>query len=116
MAEALGEPDTDPHGHPIPSPEGDVRELPRLSLAELSPGRRVRLSWVRDDDPEVLRHLKELGLTPGSHVEVLDRAPFDGPLTVRVDGQERVVGRRVAEGIFVSESGVRTRRKAAREE
>ncbi|MFQ5946092.1 MAG: metal-dependent transcriptional regulator [Anaerolineae bacterium] len=116
MAEALGEPETDPHGHPIPSPEGDVAELPRLSLAELSPGRRGRLAWVRDDDPEVLRYMKELGLLPGSRVEVLDRAPFDGPIRVRVEGQEQVVGRRVAEKIFVTESEVQTPKKTAKEE
>lgn len=116
LAEALGEPETDPHGHPIPSLEGDVAELPRLSLAELPPGRRGRLAWVRDDDPEVLRHMKELGLLPGSRVEVLDRAPFDGPITLRVDGQEQVVGRRVAEKIFVTESEVQTPRRTAKEE
>ena len=116
LAEALGEPETDPHGHPIPSLEGDVAELPRLSLAELPPGRRGRLAWVRDDDSEVLRHIKELGLLPGSRVEVLDRAPFDGPITLRVDGQKQVVGRRVAEKIFVTESEVQTPRRTAKEE
>lgn len=116
MAAALGEPATDPHGHPIPSREGDVAELARLSLAQLAPGSQGRLAWVRDDDPEVLRYMEELGLLPGSRVEVLTRAPFEGPITVRVEGKRQVVGRKVAEKVFVTEIGEPVSKATAKEE
>jgi Fe2+ transport system protein FeoA len=34
-------------------------------------------------------------------VEVLEKQPFDGPLVVRVDGEARVVGEKVARQIYV---------------
>ncbi len=74
------------------------------------------MAWVQDDDPEVLRHMEELGLMPGNRIKVLDQAPLDGPLTVCVDGHERVVGRRVAQKIFVVESPPRTPNRTTEEE
>jgi DtxR family transcriptional regulator, Mn-dependent transcriptional regulator len=47
---------------------------------------------VSDSDPEMLRYLSERGITPGDSFEVVDKQPFDGPLTVRFDGQEHALG------------------------
>jgi Fe2+ transport system protein FeoA len=48
--------------------------------------------------------LGEIGLIPGTAVEVLARAPLDGPLTVRIDDYERVLGRDLARVILVAPS------------
>lgn len=87
MARVLGDPEADPHGHPIPSSAGQIRvpELP--TLAELAPGDRATLRRVSDDDPEDLRELARLNLVPGVAIEVLERtAP--GPLRVRIGASE----------------------------
>ena len=42
------------------------------------PGERAAVSRVPDADPELLRYLSELGLTPGADVEVVSHAPFAG--------------------------------------
>jgi DtxR family Mn-dependent transcriptional regulator len=104
MATALGEPAFDPHGAPIPTREGAVDETRRAALGDLAVGARVRVSRVGDEDASLLRYLAELGITPGARVTVVARAPFDGPLTLLVDGAERVVGRGVAEGVYVEEA------------
>ncbi len=81
----LGEPVADPHGDPIPTRSGALPEQPELvALADLEPGRAARICRVRDQNPELLRHLEMLGLLPDARVTVLDRAPFGGPLRLRV--------------------------------
>jgi DtxR family Mn-dependent transcriptional regulator len=84
------------------SPPGSVDE-PRLSsIDELPAGARGRVSRVSDYDGDRLRYLAELGVTPGALVEVVERAPFDGPITLRLeDGSRRSVGRALARQVLV---------------
>src|SRR5690606_19777304 len=84
MAQVLGEPSEDPHGHPIPARGAEFLEEPLPTLAELDAGRRAVLRRVSDEDPALLRYLAELTLRPGVTIELIDRAPFDGPLRVRI--------------------------------
>jgi Fe2+ transport system protein FeoA len=39
---------------------------------------------------------------PGVEVVVVEKHPFDGPLVVTVDGQDRTLGERVARQIYVN--------------
>ena len=52
-------------------------------------------------DPDVIEFLETLGLRPGVRLEVRERHPFDGPIVVRVDGKDRLLGEKVAHQIFV---------------
>jgi DtxR family Mn-dependent transcriptional regulator len=101
MATAIGEPAVDPHGAPIPTREGTIDERAHISLADLGPGQRGRVVRVSDDDAARLRYLGELGLTPGSGVTVVTRAPFDGPITIRVGRAEHPIGPRLAAVVLV---------------
>ena len=66
IAEYLGEPLEDPHGHLIPTREGKLarRELRPLHICQ--PGERVVIREVQDDRPERLRRWSDLGLRPGA--------------------------------------------------
>ncbi len=102
MAAAIGEPATDPHGAPIPTRLGEIDEHPHLTtIAELSPGERCRVVRVGDDDAMRLRYLGEVGLTPGAEVTLVSRAPFGGPIVLRVDGVERAIGPSLASYVMV---------------
>jgi DtxR family transcriptional regulator, Mn-dependent transcriptional regulator len=101
MAGVLGEPEADPHGAPIPAAEGEFQEIRFPTLAELAAGDSATLRRVPDEDPAALRYLAELQLRPGAELLVLDRAPFDGPLRVRINGTEQIVGRALARQIQV---------------
>lgn len=92
MAASLGHPELDPHGSPIPTAEGKLLERRHPTLDTLAPGSRAVVREVSDDDEDRLRYLAELGLYPGTDVEVLEREPFEGPIRIRVDGEERTVG------------------------
>jgi DtxR family Mn-dependent transcriptional regulator len=56
---------------------------------------------VSDADEDRLRYLAELGLYPGTAVEVLEREPFEGPIRIRVDGEVRTVSGSLAEVVRV---------------
>ena len=101
IAAKLGNPTHDPHGDPIPTPtleidEGDTRASPTWT-----PGDRGRFVRVSDSDPEMLRYLAERGVALGDALEVLERQPFDGPLTVRFGAGEHVLGGRLAAAMRV---------------
>lgn len=86
IAEALGHPERDPHGHPIPTSAGTLATPPSRRLSELAEGVHATIGRVDDRDDALLRFLAERGLVPGAEVEVMGQAPFGGPISVRVAG------------------------------
>lgn len=104
MAAAIGEPDTDPHGAPIPSRDGTINEHRMASLDDLPPGAEARIQRVEDDDPERLRYLGALAIRPGAKVRVVDRAPYGGPITLRVARKECSIGSELARHVLVMPS------------
>lgn len=113
MAASIGEPETDPHGAPIPTRDGTLGSDPDLSaLAELADGGCARIARVGDRDAERLRYLSTLGMELGAEIELISREPYEGPLTVKVDGKRRVIGRELARQILVEP--VQGKRKGAR--
>ncbi len=95
----LGYPTHDPHGDPIPDRELRVRAVRDRTLSELAPSESSVVSRVPDRDPELLRYLRELGLTPGAEVELVSIAPFGGPVTLRTETGEHAISRELAAGI-----------------
>lgn len=90
IAEVLGHPERDPHGHPIPTSAGKVMTTPSRRLSELPEGSTAVVGRVDDRDDALLRFLAERGLVPAARVEVLAHSPFGGPISVRV-AEDRVV-------------------------
>jgi len=101
MEAALGYPDYDPHGHPIPRVDGSLPQRDFCALTALDVGQKVVIAGVDTQDAEILHYLGELGLYPETVVEVLEMAPFDGPVTVRVNGEQHVLGHTIANKILV---------------
>lgn len=105
MASVLGDPESDPHGHPIPSAAGQLRTPMLPTLADLEEGDRAILRRVSDEDPEALRYLARLNLVPGVAIEVLERTPFRGPLRIRIEQTEEMVGVELAMRLRVERTG-----------
>ncbi len=102
MAASLGHPEVDPHGAPIPRADGTVDDARLPTLNDLAVGEQARVARMSDRDPALLRYLGELGIRPGVMLRLVDRAPFDGPLTVAVGRVRHAVGVPVAVRIFVA--------------
>ncbi len=92
IADKLGHPTHDPHGDPIPTASGEIEEGGSRPLAELEPGERGVFARVSDSEPEMLRYLSARGIAPGDRFEVLERQPFEGPLTVRFASGDHALG------------------------
>jgi DtxR family Mn-dependent transcriptional regulator len=100
MFHALNRPATCPHGFPIPDPEQDsIPEMP--PLYDLEAGDVAEVALPSSTDPKVVRFLDELGVRPGVRIEVREKHPFDGPLVLRVGGEDRTIGERIARHIYV---------------
>src|SRR5207302_2094855 len=101
MWQALGQPAFDPHGDPIPAPDGTLVESPTLPLQSAAAGSRVRISRISDRDPEKLRAVERLGLTPGRQVLVVEESLWEGPIVVSLDGARLSVPLGLARAIRV---------------
>ena len=101
MAAALGDPAVDPHGAPIPRADGTVDDARLRTLDDLAVGTAARVARMSDRDPALLRYLAGLGIRPGVSLRLVDRAPFDGPMTVAVGRVRHVIGGAVARRVYV---------------
>src|SRR5216117_383960 len=107
MASALGQPQYDPHGDPIPTAAGDIEEAELVALADARVGTKLELRQVGTQDAARLRYFAEQGLIPGVLLTVSDRQPFNGPTTIALvpSGDPRVVGRELAQLLLCQEIG-----------
>jgi DtxR family transcriptional regulator, Mn-dependent transcriptional regulator len=107
MAGALGNPQYDPHGDPIPTAGGEIEEAELVSLAEAPVGAKLELRQVGTQDAPRLRYFGDQGLTPGVLLSVTERQPFNGPTSIALvpSGEARVVGLEMARLLLCREVG-----------
>lgn len=85
-----------PHGEPIPSIEGVMPRVKDFPLNGASPDSELVISRVNTHDGQMLQYLDTLGLRPGTHFHLIARAPFNGPLQLRIGEEIRVIGHELA--------------------
>jgi DtxR family Mn-dependent transcriptional regulator len=105
IAEYLNHPQYDPHGDPIPEKDGKVKTDNFRSLGSTPVGESVRIARVHHNDAELLRYLDQLEIHLDTIVTVIEKAPFKGPLSIRVGAQRnapiKTLGINVADDIMV---------------
>lgn len=101
IAEYLGNPRYDPHGDPIPGPEGDIMRRELTPLSAWPHGEKGVVARLSDQSSDMLRYLAEKGLVIGAEVEVVQSDPFDGPLTLLVNEHQQIIGVNVAHYVLV---------------
>jgi DtxR family Mn-dependent transcriptional regulator len=102
MAAVLNYPEFDPHGDPIPSKEGVMTIVNNKPLSRLEEGETAVVSRIPDDtNGKLLRYLAGLGLVPGAKLNVTQIAPFEGPMTLEINGKPVIIGQKVAEAVLV---------------
>jgi DtxR family transcriptional regulator, Mn-dependent transcriptional regulator len=102
LAHFLGHPERDPHGDPIPTPEGALEVDDSSPLRDAKPGGWVRIHKVSDESTGALDYLGERGLVPGRILHVEEIRDLDGVVTVKdEDGETYALGEPLARSVFV---------------
>lgn len=101
--ELLGFPTVDPHGDPIPSAEGQLRDDQSTSipLVSCNAGQQCRIVRIIDQRPEFLRYLSSGGVAIGVPVIIDDNHKTAGVLKLGIDGRQLTLGHAPAAGILV---------------
>ena len=101
LEKALGHPETCPHGNPIPTMCGAILEEESQPLEDLDEGEKSVVAKVVDERQDLLEYLMTMNLVPGAHIEVVEKAPFNGPITVKIGGQKHPLSRKIASIVWV---------------
>ncbi len=102
MDEMTGHPTRCPHGEPIPDQDGRLPEINDMCIVNLGVGHKGAISRVRTHEPEKLEYIASLGLIPGTEFEIIGRAPFNGPMRLRVGRDEVVIGYELMKSLWVT--------------
>jgi DtxR family Mn-dependent transcriptional regulator len=101
LAAFLGDPKFCPRGNPIPAADGSFQPLDGRPLSTASVGETVEVLAVNATTTDVLKYLQERGILPGQTIRVLEAAPLQGPLTLKVGEKEVALGLSLAEFVIV---------------
>ena len=98
----MDHPTTCPHGDPIPTRDGVMPELNDKPLTVVAPGKHGTITRVKTRESKKLEYLAEIDLIPGTDFQLLNRAPFNGPLRLKLGRNEQVIGTELAAALWVS--------------
>ena len=101
LEEALKHPKTCPHGNPIPTENGEIIEEESLPLLEIAVGEQCTVVKITEERYDLLNYLDKLGIAPKASIEILEKAPFDGPITVKVSATNHAISHAIASIIQV---------------
>jgi DtxR family Mn-dependent transcriptional regulator len=100
--EMLGRPSVDPHGDPIPGPEGKLARQSYADLLSSPTNTPLLVTRVTDQDAKFLRFIEERNLKPGQRLAIVGRDAMSDSVTVRSEtGEEITIGTRAASKVLV---------------
>jgi DtxR family Mn-dependent transcriptional regulator len=102
LVAVLGDPKTCPHGHPIPPADGSDPPRPGVPLAQVGTGESAVMHGVTEEVSEILRYLGDIGLRPGAHVKITEKAPLGGPITILLGNKSHAISLELARMIVVT--------------
>jgi DtxR family Mn-dependent transcriptional regulator len=119
LCRTLGGPHKCPHGTPIPPCNLNIESCQKclsdkntrvsnigkrkkriISITSLRPGKKGKVVFIRGGK-SIVQRLSDLGLTPGATVCPVRSAPMKGPVEICVRGSNLIIGRDIAEHIFI---------------
>ncbi len=102
LLEELNQPETCPHGNPLPGFEEAVADW--IPLTQVKTGQLViirRVHELAEEIPGLLDFLEKNGIQIGQEVQVSEVLPFNQTITLLVDGKPVILGFSIARQIFV---------------
>ncbi|MFA4967104.1 MAG: metal-dependent transcriptional regulator [Candidatus Margulisiibacteriota bacterium] len=101
MYEMLGKPKTCPHGNPVPNIDGSIKEERSYPLSTMKKDDKVKIVKITDEEPKLLCYFATLGLMPRTSLKIEEKAPFDGPIMIKVGSTTYALGKKIADSIWV---------------
>jgi DtxR family Mn-dependent transcriptional regulator len=101
IEKTLKNPHTCPHGNPIPKPNGELNEISCIQLSNLDLGDTGIVVSIADESYDILKYVRDIGLTPGSVFKVVSKIPFDNLLIIDINGVMRTIGPTITSSINV---------------
>ncbi|WP_162053002.1 metal-dependent transcriptional regulator [Pontibacter pamirensis] len=103
LDEFLGYPRFDPHGDPIPSENGEIKQKKQRLLAEMDVNEDGVVVGVNDSQPLFLQYLDKMGISLGSRIKVIDRIAYDNSFEIILeDDRNLLLSSEVTKNIFLS--------------
>jgi len=103
MDEMLGRPEFDPHGDPIPTPDGQLAHRALETLLTCPLNTPVIVARVTDQDAAFLRFIESHHLKPGETIQVEERDEASDSVKLKGrDDQRMTIGARAASKLLVS--------------
>ena len=102
MAEMTNYPQRCPHGESIPNENGELPPINDTCIMNLAVGYKGTISRVRTNEPERLQYFASLNLVPDVEFEIVGRAPFNGPMRLRLEREEVVLGAELTKSLWVT--------------
>jgi DtxR family Mn-dependent transcriptional regulator len=78
IAAKLGHPKIDPHGHCIPTLDGEMPKQDSIPLTKIREEGPHSVESICDGDATLLKSLRTRGIVPGVHIHVRNRSQKDG--------------------------------------
>ena len=101
LAVFLDKPTFCPHGNPIPDENGHMEAAGGVALNQLEMGQQGVVRAIYPESTMLLEYLARHNLKPGRAITVEEIAPFNGPITVVVEGEHHAIGQEAAAHIFI---------------
>ena len=98
----LNFPERDPHGDPIPDKNGVLKAQELIAIAKMDIGQQGKISGVSEHSKDFLQHLEKMELRLGSDIIIIDKATFDGSVTISIDAKTQTISREIAKNLLVS--------------
>jgi DtxR family Mn-dependent transcriptional regulator len=101
LLEEWNQPETCPHGNPLPGFENTVAAW--IPLTQATPGQTViirRIHELAEEIPGLLGFLEENGIEPGQYVQLKEILPFNQTITLQVNGKDVILGFSIARQVY----------------
>jgi len=101
LAAYLDHPITCPHGNPIPTTDGRLPIVDCRPLTTLAVGETARILSIQPTQTEVFAYLRKRDIMPDQVVTVTEIAPLQGPISLRLNNTEVLLGLAMAALVMV---------------
>ncbi|UCE97357.1 MAG: metal-dependent transcriptional regulator [Dehalococcoidia bacterium] len=102
LANFLGNPTLCPHGSPIPDRKLSLPKTSGIKIASLESRTNVEITSITNEiNSKLLQYLNKIGMVPGTRIEIVEKASYDGTITVNAGGSIKAISAEVASFIVV---------------